>query len=86
MMPGIEQLFADETRVREGRPICPNCGKPASFTEHGKYVSGGRGLSYEEDWGMDHEWQEWLTCDVCGAKTDHDEVAQANAPQEASRG
>jgi hypothetical protein len=82
MMPGIEQLIADETKARgDGRMICPNCGKPASFTEHGEYVRGVLGLTQDEGWGMDNEWQQWLTCDLCGAKTDDEEIARANAPE-----
>jgi hypothetical protein len=55
-------------------PICGNCGERSTFTYHSETVYGSRGLSYDESWGMDHEDQEWLTCDNCGAKTDDAEL------------
>ncbi len=46
----------------EPAPTCPTCGKETTFTWH--YVDAGSvGM-------IDHEAQEWLTCDLCGAKTD----------------
>lgn len=44
---------------------CPQCGCD-SFTHHQHYARNVLGLSYDEGWGMDNEWQEWDTCDNCG--------------------
>ena len=52
-------------------PICPNCGKEANFTHHGGYSGDG--------WNEPREWQDWLTCNLCGAKTDDEELERCNA-------
>lgn len=55
--------------------ICPNCGKPSTFSFHEKEWLETHGLDsgpYER--GID-KWQE---CDLCGARTDDEEIAAAN--------
>jgi len=46
--------------------ICPYCGEESSYTHHLHYARNVLGLSQDEGWGMDNEWQEWDTCDNCG--------------------
>lgn len=55
-------------------PICPNCGKEATFTHHGGYSGDG--------WNEPREWQDWLTCNECGAKTDDRELERCNEQTE----
>jgi hypothetical protein len=64
-----------------GKQECPNCGKWATFSEHEADSVETHGL----DCGPYEHWhEEWLTCDVCGAKTDVDELAQMNADEQQS--
>ena len=62
-----------------GLPECPNCGKPATFTEHSKQFTETHGL----DCGPYETWTEdWLTCDGCGAETDYRELATSQKTEE----
>ncbi len=52
-------------------PVCPNCGQRADFTEHEGQFTETHGL----DCGPYETWTErWLTCNLCGAKTDEREL------------
>ena len=52
-------------------PRCPNCGLEATFTPHGGYST--------EPHGETH-WDEWLTCNQCGAVTDDRELSSQEIP------
>lgn len=45
---------------------CPQCDHP--MTHHQHYARNVLGLSYDEGWGMDNEWQEWWECPECKEK------------------
>lgn len=48
--------------------ICPQCDEPMEYHQH--YARNVLGLSYDEGWGMDNEWQEWYECPACGETVD----------------
>lgn len=52
-------------------PICPNCDEEATFTHHAGYSGDG--------WNEERVWQDWYTCNECGAITDDRELEIANA-------
>ncbi len=58
--------------------ICPNCGELATFTEHsGDFVE-----THGLDCGPYETWhEEWVTCDLCKAKTDWREIDAAQPPE-----
>lgn len=61
--------------AKAGMPECPNCGKHTTFTDHEEDCVETHGL----DCGPYERWTErWMTCDLCGARTDDKEVEQCN--------
>ena len=75
------ECFSKQRERRAQIPSCSSCGPFAtpetlSFTHHSEYVRGVLGLSFDESWGMDNEWQEWWRCDGCGEHLSPDDLAE----------
>lgn len=64
---------------------CPNCGERTTFTDHSAEHVETHGLDSDPGCGpYEHCYEEWMTCDKCGAQTDDKEVRQANPDLEAA--
>jgi hypothetical protein len=62
-----DPVYASPVYEPEGGLYCPNCGNPATFSLHF--------ADSIEPHGERHS-DEWLTCNVCGERTDEEEVSK----------